>query len=86
MKKKVFTILDVKGRSIGPLAVAADTEDIIRSVKDALRADNLMSRYPKDFQLLEIGEIDITTGVMKLSPESPLHVCYLDALVREEES
>lgn len=84
MKKKVFTILDVKGRSIGPLALAFDRDDIIRSVVDALRSDNMMSRYPADFHLLEIGEIDVTNGVMSLSPESPVLVCSLDELVSKE--
>lgn len=84
MNKKVYTILDVKGRSIGPLVLAVSQDDVIRSVRDALRADNMMSRYPADFSLLELGEIDVTTGVMKLSPESPVVVCYLDELVDKE--
>lgn len=84
MNKKVYTILDVKGRSIAPLVLAVSQDDIIRSVRDALRTDNLMSRYPADFELLELGDIDITSGVMTLLPESPSVVCSLADLVDEE--
>lgn len=63
MTKSIYAILDEKAKSIGPLFVCENNEVAMRLVAQSYTDPNcLPCRYPSDFALLCLGDIDTSTG------------------------
>lgn len=82
MKKSIYTILDEKAQSIGPLFLAVSDDEAERTVGVSFPPDSLPRRYPADFALLRLGDIDTANGT--LSPHAvPVLVRKLDEVFHE---
>jgi len=80
MKRSVYTILDEKAQSIGPLFLAVSDDEAARSVALSCENVEMMKRYPSDFALLRLGDIDTYTGT--LTPHAvPVLVHKLDEIL-----
>lgn len=65
MNRRVYTVKDVKSDQIGPLVIASSDDEMLRSLRIAVSdKQSLIGRYPEDFVLLYIGEIDMESGDM----------------------
>lgn len=83
MKKSVYTILDEKATSIGPLFLASSDSEAERMVTMAVTDGSIMARYPQDFALLRLGDVDTVDGT--LTPHHvPVLVHKVDELVRND--
>lgn len=82
MKKLVYTILDEKAATVGTLFLAASDAEAIRTVHASLPKDSIPCRYPADFALLRLAEVELGTGQM-VAVENPVLVAKLDSIFAE---
>lgn len=66
MTLKVFSVFDIKAdKYMTPFFMGA-TGEAVRAFKDlAMNRDSLVGRHPEDYKLIQIGEFDDSTGVVK---------------------
>lgn len=83
MKKSIYTILDEKSQNIGPLFVSENDNVAERSVVSGVSRDSLAARFPADFALLRLADIDIQTGAVTPCTV-PVLVKKLDELISHE--
>ena len=81
MKKSIYTILDEKVQTIGPLFVAISDDEAERVVSSAAVEHSIMSRYPADFALMRLGDIDLSNGTLTPHPV-PVLVRKLDEVLQ----
>lgn len=80
MKKSLYTVLDEKAQTIMPIFLAVSDAEAERSVASAVQSDTLIARYPQDFALLRLGDIETSSGM--ITPHAvPVLVCKLDELL-----
>lgn len=80
---KLFSILDVKtGIFMRPFPEAA-TASAIRGFELAVNkgGENLISQYPDDFALMELGHFDDQTGKIEVH-QAPVNIATGRSLVR----
>lgn len=65
---KLFSIKDVKAQSFGNVLNHRSTADAIRSLTRALEGDSNLSKFPGDFELWMLGELDELTGEFTNAP------------------
>lgn len=82
MKRSLYTILDEKAQTIGPVWIATSDSEAERVVKASIGDNTLMSRYPADFCLIRLGDVDMQTGAITAA-SVPVLVAKLDVLVGE---
>lgn len=64
--------------------MAVSDSEAQRIVSLAVNGSELMSRYPSDFALMRLGDIDTRTCGITV-PEVPVIVCKLDELLAPKE-
>lgn len=64
MLKNLYTVQDIVGNQlVGGIIQEIHDAPAIRAFYDALRAENsMLAQHPADFNLLQVGNIDIETG------------------------
>lgn len=85
MKKKCYTIRDLKGNYYMEPSLYRNQMDAVRAVEHSVNAKdrtNLLSANPEDFALFEIGEWSPETGTVE--PCEKRHICDLIDLVKTE--
>ena len=84
MKRSVYTILDEKAQSIGPLFLASSDDEAERAVAMAAPETSVMRRYPADFALMRLGDVDMASGT--LTPHAvPVLVRKVDEVLHPAE-
>lgn len=80
MKKSIYTVLDEKAQTIYPLYLGVSDSEAERTIAAAVGSDSLIARYPHDFALLRLGDVDTSTGA--ITPHAvPVLVCKADELL-----
>ena len=84
MKNLLFTIVDEKAHCINAVFLAV-SEDVARRMVHSSFAggDSLIRRYPADFALVRLGDIDCSSGAI-IALQVPQLVCKLDELFHED--
>lgn len=59
---RVYSLYDRKVKEYGNLVLASNDGTILRALKEGIRPDTTMGKYPEDFDLVCIGEFDPETG------------------------
>lgn len=79
----IFSVLDRKLREFGPLVADRTEESMLRSLATAIRGapEQMMSKYPEDFDLYRIGSFDPETGVM--TSDGPVLVSRVAAVLEQ---
>lgn len=80
MVKGMYAIQDEKAHSIGAVFMAASDAEAERIVVLGVKGNELMTRYPADFALLRLGNVNCETGHIVV-PDVPVLVCKLDDLL-----
>jgi hypothetical protein len=63
MKKKIFSIYDVKGQSYQIFNITTTKGESVRSFGDEIQNKNsIISKHPEDYSLFLIGEYDDQKG------------------------
>lgn len=82
MNKSIYTILDEKASSIGPLLICENDEVAERLVRSSFTDHNsLVCRYPADFALFRLGHIDTCSGAIDAHGR-PVLVNKLDVILQ----
>lgn len=80
MKEKLFAVYDQKAKVYLPVFQARTVGAAERSFQDAVNAkDHHFSQHPEDFVLVELGDIDLETGVIE--PDVPRNVVRADQVI-----
>lgn len=71
----LFSLFDIKTSTFGPIMTFETREVAIRNIAFVLLrgGDSALVHCPDDFVLYELGDFDITTGVVDLHP-APLSI------------
>lgn len=81
MIKGVYTILDEKAQNIGPLFICENDQVAERIVRSSYTDRNsIPCRYPSDFSLLCLGDIETVNGCIT-ARAVPTLVSKLDSLL-----
>lgn len=83
MKKSLYTVLDQKAESIGTVWVAVSDSEAERAVSASVSDNSLIRRYPADFALMRLGDIDMGNGQI-IACAVPVLVAKLDMLLADE--
>lgn len=62
---RVYTLYDRKVKEYGNLVLGPNNNAILRALKDGMRPDTTMGKYPEDFDLVCVGEFDPETGQLE---------------------
>jgi len=62
---RVYTLYDRKVREYGNLVLGQNDQAILRALRDGIRPDSTMGKYPEDFDLVCVGEFDPETGALE---------------------
>ena len=82
MNKSVYTVLDEKAQTIGPLFVCENDDVAERLVRSSFNDPNsIVCRYPADFALFRLGVIVTSTGAISACGE-PVLVNKLDVILK----
>ena len=82
MKKRIFALRDAKSVFLSPI-VEANAEIAIRGVENALRDKNsLLYTHAQDFDLWELGEIDLEDGI--ITPTVPIKLVASVASIKSK--
>lgn len=76
---EVYTLFDRRMREFGALVTAQNEDTARRMVGDGLRQDSLVSRYPGDYDLYQLGVYDERTGLIERHA-SPVLVATVDEI------
>lgn len=81
----LFSLFDRKLREYAQLVQANNAESVKRALLDGVRGSkSLVEKYPQDFDLMELGEFDVETGVI-LPRQVPLFIDNLGSLLGGED-
>lgn len=69
MKLKMYSIQDIKSDSFAPPFTANNEEVAKRTVQQALQGESLLSSYPEDYRLFEVGTFNNTTGEIEIEKQ-----------------
>lgn len=72
---KVFALFDRKAREFGAPLTAANVDTMKRELQRNVGEGSLLHKYPEDFDLYCLGEMDTETGV--ILPDTPQCVALL---------
>lgn len=82
MKLKLYSIRDNKSGVYQAPSHAVNDVVVMRSLQTVLReGNNLLSRYPGEFDLYQVAEFDDESGTAMPLPQGNRHVCTIAALV-----
>lgn len=85
MKVQMFTIYDKKMQIHQHPFMAVNRATMMRTLSDSLaRNDNMMSRFPSDYEVYLLGEYDELSGKMSPATEREF-ICNLEELVERTE-
>lgn len=71
---KIFSLLDTKANSFGRPFPEKDVLSALRNFEIGVNESNsMLSRFPDDFCLMEIGEFEASTGRLT-SHQSPMNI------------
>lgn len=62
---RVYTLYDRKVKEYGNLVLGPNDASVMRALKDGVRGDTTMGKYPEDFDLVSVGEFDPETGALE---------------------
>lgn len=79
MKQTLFAIVDEKAQSITPPFMSENEATARRVISVSLPAESLPRRWPADFALVRLGDIDTRDGAIE-ALTAPLLVCKLDEI------
>lgn len=80
MKEKIFATYDIQAKAFLPMFQASTYGVAERSFSDAVNSENhQFGKYPEDYRLMHLGEIDIVTGVIE--PGNPVLVCTAEQVL-----
>jgi len=66
---KLYCFLDKKMSLFGPVMMGHNDGQMSRTLVDTFRGSkHLVEKYPEDFDLYELGELDERTGVIVSAP------------------
>lgn len=84
MVKKIFSLLDVKVQEFQQPFICGSEVVAVRELQQAVKADNMISKYPEDFQLFHIANFDDVQGTYEnVSP--PKFIVGAVSLVEKKE-
>lgn len=76
---RLYSLYDRKMGEFGALVQSRSDEAVVRALRELFESDNQVSKYPEDFDLFYVGDIDVETGeVVAVFP--PKHVVQLYAV------
>lgn len=79
---RVYSIYDRKVREYGSLLLAPNNDVMVRNVITGVRGSgSLMEKYPEDFQLEYLGDVDPNTGMLTAIDGRPEIVGSLSTLL-----
>lgn len=79
----VYSIRDLVADTYGQLITYPNQASALRDFTAAVRnPDTQLSKFPADFDLVQLGEYDQTSGY--LTPCAPVVVCHATAVVLPE--
>ncbi len=58
MKRWLFLIRDRQTDHFGPILTVSHPHEALRMVPELLQADSMVSRYPSDYELVQIGTVE----------------------------
>lgn len=62
---RLYSLLDRKLREFGVVLTAQNDETMLRELHSNLKGrESTQGKYPEDFDLYRIGEVDVETGVV----------------------
>lgn len=83
---RIYSLFDRKLREYGQLVMMNNDEAVKRALAESLPQSQgtTLAKYPEDFDLMYLGEIDVTTGVIERSMV-PVLVINVAGLIPIEE-
>lgn len=81
---RLYSIFDRKLKEYGQVVQMNNDEAVKRSLRDGLRGTkSLVEKYPDDFDLYVLGEMDLESGV--ITPCAPMLVENISSIVSPAE-
>lgn len=79
MKQKMYAIQDIKSDTFNAPFCSQNEATALRTVRQAMQGESLLSQYPEDYRLFELGEYDDTRGTIT-SENEPKWIANLTEL------
>lgn len=78
---KIYSLKDMKLREFGALVLANNDESVKRALVDSMKGSGtIVEKYPEDFELHSLGEMDVETGLLE-GYSAPSFVCSCSVLL-----
>jgi hypothetical protein len=85
MIKNMYSILDTKSKTYGPVVFEVNHATVMRGITEELKnPQSTLAKYPEDFHLFYLGTFDDQTATFGLM-EAPQNMCGLFELMPDKE-
>lgn len=86
MKQSIYVVRDILAHNIGPLCLFQNDDVAERAFRQMVNSgkDPMLQRCPSDFEMVRLGDIDISTG--EITPTMVLVASASEVISREPEA